>query len=77
LLTASVLLSDIPSPMNHPSGCSFHTRCPIVEERNKVEEPELPDVGGGHLVACHLVGPGGEARKLVEEAEEAVRISGE
>ncbi|MGH2791984.1 MAG: oligopeptide/dipeptide ABC transporter ATP-binding protein, partial [Actinomycetota bacterium] len=64
-----VLQGDIPSPMNPPSGCSFHTRCPIVEERNKVEEPVLRDVGGGHEVACHLVGPSGEAPKLVEETE--------
>ena len=64
-----VLQGDIPSPMNPPSGCSFHTRCPIVEERNKVEEPVLRDVGGGHQVACHLVGPSGEAPKLVEEKQ--------
>ncbi|MGH2736177.1 MAG: ABC transporter ATP-binding protein, partial [Actinomycetota bacterium] len=72
-----VLHGDIPSPMTPPSGCSFHTRCPIVEERNKVEEPELRDVGDGHLVACHLVGPNGEAPRLLDEAEEAVRVSGE
>jgi oligopeptide transport system ATP-binding protein len=70
-----VLEGDIPSPINPPSGCSFHTRCPIVEERNKMEEPELREVGGGHWVACHLVGANGEAPKLVEEANEAVRVS--
>lgn len=67
-----VLQGDIPSPMNPPSGCSFHTRCPIVEERNKVEEPVLREVGGDHFVACHLVGPNGEAPKLVEKAESRV-----
>jgi oligopeptide/dipeptide ABC transporter ATP-binding protein len=49
---------EIPSPMNPPSGCVFHTRCPIAEERCRREAPALKDVGGGveeHLVSCHLV----------------------
>jgi len=46
---------DIPSPIDPPSGCRFHTRCPIAEERCSVEVPVLRDVGGSHHVACHLV----------------------
>jgi oligopeptide transport system ATP-binding protein len=70
-----VLEGDIPSPIDPPSGCSFHTRCPIVEERNKVEEPQLRDVtGGGHLVACHLVGPNGEAPDVSRPSRQPVDV---
>jgi oligopeptide transport system ATP-binding protein len=50
-----VLSGDIPSPVNPPSGCRFHTRCPVAFERCIVEEPRLIDYGSGHLAACHLV----------------------
>ncbi len=52
---ATVLKGDVPSPINPPKGCAFHPRCPIAVERCSREEPELRDVGGGHMVACHLV----------------------
>jgi peptide/nickel transport system ATP-binding protein len=50
-----LLKGDVPSPMNPPRGCRFHTRCPFVFERCRVEEPVLREVGaGGHVSACHL-----------------------
>jgi oligopeptide/dipeptide ABC transporter ATP-binding protein len=49
-----ILKGDIPSPIDPPKGCRFHTRCPFVEARCRVEEPPLRDVAAGHGVACHL-----------------------
>jgi oligopeptide/dipeptide ABC transporter ATP-binding protein len=50
-----VLKGDVPSPVNPPSGCPFHTRCYMAEERCKTEVPELRTVGNDRQVACHLV----------------------
>ncbi|HVY54234.1 MAG TPA: dipeptide ABC transporter ATP-binding protein [Thermodesulfobacteriota bacterium] len=50
----TVLKGDVPSPINPPSGCSFHPRCPIAVEKCSSVTPELRDAGGGHLVSCHL-----------------------
>jgi len=49
-----VLTGEVPSPINPPSGCNFHPRCPFVMDRCSVDEPVLKDVGGGHLLSCHL-----------------------
>jgi len=51
-----ILTGDVPSPSNPPSGCVFHTRCMLTEERCKCEIPEFREVSSGHFVACHLVG---------------------
>jgi oligopeptide/dipeptide ABC transporter ATP-binding protein len=50
-----VLQGDIPSPINPPSGCAFHTRCPKAFGRCKVETPPLTRAADGRLAACHLV----------------------
>jgi oligopeptide transport system ATP-binding protein len=52
-----VIEGDVPSPMNPPPGCHFHTRCPYAEARCKVEDPPLQEIAPGHVVACHLRTP--------------------
>ena len=49
-----VLKGDVPSPVRPPSGCRFHTRCPHVFDRCRIEEPTFREVRPGHSVACHL-----------------------
>jgi oligopeptide/dipeptide ABC transporter ATP-binding protein len=48
-----LLEGDVPSPLNPPPGCAFHTRCGSSRDVCRCEEPPLRDVGGGHWVACH------------------------
>ena len=50
-----VLRGDVPTPINPPSGCRFHPRCPIAEDRCKTEEPALRTLRDGRLGACHFV----------------------
>jgi oligopeptide transport system ATP-binding protein len=60
-----VLAGDPPSPLDPPSGCRFHPRCPIAIERCREEAPLLIDRAGGmHEARCHLVGPNGEPPTL-------------
>jgi peptide/nickel transport system ATP-binding protein len=49
-----ILSGDVPSPVNPPKGCRFHTRCPKVFARCRSEEPELRVLASGHSAACHL-----------------------
>jgi oligopeptide/dipeptide ABC transporter ATP-binding protein len=49
-----ILAGDVPSPIKLPAGCRFHTRCPYVFDRCRVEEPMLQKVMPGRLAACHL-----------------------
>ena len=50
-----LLEGDVPSPINPPSGCRFHTRCPKAMDICKKEDPEFKDTGDEHFAACHLV----------------------
>jgi oligopeptide/dipeptide ABC transporter ATP-binding protein len=50
-----VLTGDVPTPINPPAGCRFHTRCPIAVDRCKIEEPPLRRLDDGRDTACHLV----------------------
>lgn len=53
--TLSILEGDVPSAVNPPKGCRFHTRCKYAMDRCLQFEPELSDMGKGHFVACHLM----------------------
>ncbi|MFF0372595.1 ABC transporter ATP-binding protein [Micromonospora sp. NPDC005087] len=60
-----VLSGDLPSALDPPAGCLFHTRCPVAEPTCRVEQPELATRGDDeHLVACHLVLPDGTGPRL-------------
>jgi len=48
-----ILKGNVPNPANPPSGCPFHPRCPVVMDICSQVEPELVDIGNGHLVSCH------------------------
>lgn len=51
-----ILQGEIPSPVNPPKGCYFHTRCPYADEQCKTQRPAMKDMGERHFVACHKCG---------------------
>ncbi len=51
--TKRQLLGDVPSPIDRPTGCSFHPRCPIAQANCSVDEPKLRELVPGHFAACH------------------------
>jgi len=63
--TKTVLQGELPSPLNPPQGCSFHARCPMAQERCRLERPVLRQVSDGRMVACHY--------DLLEQAAELPR----
>ena len=50
------LEGEVPSPLNPPSGCRFHTRCQYASQKCRELRPELNDIGNGHCIACHCAG---------------------
>ncbi|MBA3274800.1 MAG: dipeptide ABC transporter ATP-binding protein [Chloroflexia bacterium] len=65
-----ILTGDVPSPINPPSGCRFHTRCPYVMDVCKKVDPIFAEQGSGHFVACHLY-PGSGADTAEQAAARA------
>ena len=49
-----ILTGEVPSPLNPPSGCYFHPRCPAVMDRCSVDKPEVTEISAGHTLTCHL-----------------------
>lgn len=49
-----ILVGDLPSPANPPAGCRFNTRCPMVQEKCRIDDPSLREIEPGHFSACHF-----------------------
>jgi len=64
-----LLTGDLPSPINPPSGCVFHTRCYKAQERCKLEVPEFRELSPGHAIACHFP----EAKPVFVHSDEVIR----
>ena len=62
-----VLTGEVPSPINPPPGCHFHTRCPLAEARCRVEAPEMVEARPGHFVACHVRSPATRTASVMEK----------
>ncbi|RWX58183.1 oligopeptide/dipeptide ABC transporter ATP-binding protein, partial [Mesorhizobium sp. M2A.F.Ca.ET.039.01.1.1] len=64
---AAPVEGEVPSPIDPPSGCAFHPRCPLAVDRCRIEVPPLMPMEDGRIVACHVRAPGvpeGPARAL-------------
>lgn len=68
-----VVRGEIPSPLQLPTGCRFHTRCPLVMPICLTEKPVLTDTGDGHRVRCHLFPPGSPGGVHVDGSASADR----
>jgi oligopeptide transport system ATP-binding protein len=76
-----ILTGDVPSPVDPPTGCRFHPRCPLRAELGDppicaAQVPALIDIGGGHRCACHFRGPGAEAATAAARLEAGATRSG-
>ena len=69
-----ILAGDVPSPINPPPGCRFHTRCPYAVDRCRREVPPLREVRRGHAVACHLREPGAPPTAKLTPTRERVAV---
>jgi len=67
-----ILQGDVPSPSKPPTGCRFHTRCPVAFKRCREEKPAFTDVGAGHKVACHLYTEPARAGLTLSQAQREV-----
>jgi oligopeptide/dipeptide ABC transporter ATP-binding protein len=67
-----ILRGDVPSPVNPPSGCPFHTRCPAAYDRCRKEVPEFNELASGHSVACHLYDEPSRAAQSIHESQREV-----
>jgi oligopeptide/dipeptide ABC transporter ATP-binding protein len=68
-----ILRGDVPSPLNPPAGCRFHTRCPAVEDVCRKEEPRLTEHRAGHWAACHFAGRFDKAMQSVALADPGLK----
>jgi oligopeptide/dipeptide ABC transporter ATP-binding protein len=67
-----ILRGDVPSPVNPPSGCPFHTRCPAAYDRCRKEVPDFNEIASGHSVACHLYDEPSRAAQSMHESQREV-----
>ena len=72
-----LLEGDVPSPLRPPSGCRFHTRCPVAVAKCKTDKPPTQEVESNHTVACHLYDAGSDVPLPSQVEAVAKKMSGE